>query len=413
MKIGIDFGTTNSAVAAIGDDGSPRTLCLFPGERVQRSVLHQAPDGEVRFGNAAFAHYVEDDMQGRLLRSLKAFLSQDVPKTQLAGKPTAFHELVSYYLGFLLRRVRAVTGREVTEVVLGRPVRFHAEPERDALALERLTAAVEQAGVPGARFVLEPVAAAHRYEHGLTRERIVLVGDFGGGTADFAVLRVGPGRVGRDRMRDVLATGGVALAGDALDGRFVQTFLLDHLGRGTSVRRVQTEEVIPWEHPILRHVQRLYYLHMLREKGLEERLESVWRRSSDRIAIRRLIRLIFEDLGFPMAWAIETAKRELSQADPAVFRFDGFYDDRLDLELEVGLAALEGGAADMLEAYGDEVGATVERAGLRASDVHEVFLTGGTSNVPFVRQLFARHFGSAKLRSADAFTSVCEGLALA
>src|SRR5687768_7215496 len=99
MKIGIDFGTTNSAVAVLGERG-PEILELAPGERTQRTVIHASTEGRITFGNAAFRAYVEQDLSGRFLRSLKAFLSQDVPKTTLAGRRYAFSDLVSAYLRF-------------------------------------------------------------------------------------------------------------------------------------------------------------------------------------------------------------------------------------------------------------------------------------------------------------------------
>jgi hypothetical chaperone protein len=413
VKLGIDFGTTNSAVAALDSGGNPVTLELVPGERVQRSVLHAATDGSIRFGNAAFAHYVDNDLQGRLLRSLKSFLPQDVPKTVLAGVPTEFHTLVSHYITYLLRAVHDVTGEAVTEVVVGRPVRFHDDPARDAVAVDRLATAITDAGVPRFRFALEPVAAAHRYEHDLRSDRTVLVGDFGGGTADFAVLRVGPSRIGGDRTHDVLGTSGVPRAGDALDGRFMNTFLLDQFGVGSTVRRVRSDESIPWVHPIQRHIQRLYYLHLLRDPALKRRLESVEHRSSDPLAVRRVIRLIFDDLGFSMAWAIEKSKQDLCEQDPATFTFDAFYDPRLDITTEVDLHRFALGSAEILASYEQAIAVALERAGLDRSGIDDVFLTGGSSSVPFVRDLFVGLFGGDKVRSADAFTSVCEGLALA
>ena len=64
MKIGIDFGTTNSAVAALGPDGRPAILELFPGERTQRTVIHASNEGGITFGNAAFRAYLEADLSG-------------------------------------------------------------------------------------------------------------------------------------------------------------------------------------------------------------------------------------------------------------------------------------------------------------------------------------------------------------
>jgi len=412
VRIGIDFGTTNSAVAIIDEHGSPRMIELMPGERVQRTVIYANPEGDVFFGNLAFHEYVEGDLIGRFLRSLKAFLPADVPNTTLAGKRMAFTELITAYLRYLVERTESVTGKTVTSAVIGRPVRFSHDPEREALASERLAQAVRDAGLHDIRFQLEPVAAAHTYELGLGSEKLVLVGDFGGGTSDFAVLRVGPKRMGGDRLQDVLSTSGVPAAGDALDGRFMDRFLMEEFGRGATVRTRDDTQTIPWDHPLQRQIQRLYYIHLLRDPALERRLRGVRSRISDPAIIDRMLKLVFDDLGYPMAWAIEKTKRALSASPTARFQFDEFYSERLNLDVEVDLAGFEQGSAELLGRYSDAVDEALAGASLGTEQIDEVFLTGGTSQLPFIRALFAERFGSEKLRSADAFTSVCEGLAL-
>jgi len=411
MKLGIDFGTTNSAVAIVGSDGVARALELFPGERTQRTVIYGSPQGAVSFGNAAFEAYLEHDLEGRFLRSIKAFLPYDVPRTHLCGQMVSFPELITAYLVFLRERAEALLDEPITEVTVGRPVRFHVDAAKDAAAVARLTEAVEAAGIRDWHLQLEPVAAAHRYEQELTRERIVLVGDFGGGTSDFAILRVGPGRTG-DRLDDVLATTGVAKAGDVLDGRFLDTFLMGFFGRGARITPRYATESQEWTHPILRHIQRLYYLHLLRTDDLAQRLDYVEAYIDDKIAIRRLRRLVFDDLGYPMAWSIEAAKRGLSEAAVVPFHFGEFYHPQLDIHTEVQRDVFADGCRAVLGEYDAAIDEALALAGLDSDGIDEVFLTGGTAQLPFLRDRFAARFGTDKLRSADAFTSVCEGLAL-
>jgi len=414
VKLGIDFGTTNSAVA-VSDPSRPergaRTVELFDDEPVQRTVIYASPEGEVSFGNEAFRAYLANDLEGRFLRSIKIFLPQEVPRTVFAGRMVSFQELVTQYLVFLRQRVEERLDAEITAVTVGRPVRFHDDPARDERAVAKLTAAVEAAGIGEAKLQLEPVAAAHAYEATLDEDRTVLVGDFGGGTSDFAILRVGPQR-GGDRLDDVLATSGVAMAGDVLDGRFMDTFLLDWFGRGHSITPRYATESEPWDHPILRHIQKLYYLHQLRSDDLEGRLDYVERYLDDPTPIRRLRRLVFDDLGYPMAWAIEGTKRALSDAEVATFHFGEFYADSLNITTEVQRDAFAEGCESVLRAYDAAIDEALAQAGLDDEGIDDVFLTGGTAQLPFLRSRFARRFGADTIRSADAFTSVCEGLAL-
>lgn len=413
MKLGIDFGTTNSAVAVVGGGGVPQIVELAPGERVQRTVIHASLDGRVSYGNAAFRAYLDDDLTGRFLRSIKAFLPDDVPDTTLVGRRWSFVALISAYLRFLIGRAEEVLGERATRIVVGRPVRFHADPERHAKAVARLEEAVT-AAVDGRPWtlVLEPVAAAHRYERTLDRERRVLVGDFGGGTSDFAVFRAGPGR-GGDRVADVLATSGVASAGDALDAEFLETFLLDAFGRGSRWREPPGDALVEWRHPVLYQIRRLYALPLIRTRLLDEGLQRLMPRMEDPTPIRRLHRLVFDDLGYPLAWAIEATKRSFSESDRPTFRFDEFHNKALNLERPVDLAAFRAGSAHLLAAWSRAVDDVLAAAGVGDDGVEDVFLTGGTSQLPFVRAAFADRFGADRLHGADALTSVCEGLALA
>jgi len=418
MKLGIDFGTTNSAVA-VSDPRHPergaRTVELFAGERVQRTVIYASPEGQVSFGNAAFRAYVDHDLEGRFLRSIKIFLPHDVPRTTLAGQRVSFEELVTRYLVFLRERVEERLDAEVTSVTVGRPVRFDDDDDRDRKAVAKLTRAVHDAGIRDARLQLEPVAAAHAFEATLTEERVVLVGDFGGGTSDFAVLKVGPRRRRApvdDRLDDVLATSGVPMAGNVLDGCFMDTFLLDSFGRGHRITPRYATESEPWDHPILRQIQQLYYLHLLRSDDLERRLAYVERYLDDPVPVRRLRRLVFDDLGYPMAWAIEGTKRALSEAERATFRFDEFHSPTLNLACEVDRGRYAEGCEEVMRAYDAAIDEALRRAGLGDDGIDDVFLTGGTAQLPFLRQRFVDRFSADRLRSADAFTSVCEGLAL-
>ena len=133
---------------------------------------------------------------------------------------------------------------------------------------------------------------------------------------------------------------------------------------------------------------------------------------SDWTVIRRLQRLIFDDLGYPMAWAIERTKRAFSEQPTATFTFDEFYSDSLDICVNVERTAFAAHSEAILTSYREAVNLALERAGLKDRAINVVFLTGGTSQLPFIRHLFTARFGEEKLRSADSFTSVCEGLAL-
>src|SRR5262249_60398473 len=91
----------------------------------------------------------------------------------------------------------------------------------------------------------EPVAAAYEYERSLDHDELVLIGDFGGGTSDFCLVRLGPGmRDADDRSQSILGIDGVPIAGGAFDGRIVRAVVAPRLGLG-SMRRSEHGKTLP------------------------------------------------------------------------------------------------------------------------------------------------------------------------
>src|SRR3954470_1786799 len=186
--IGIDFGTTNSVVAALRPDGSVVSLDHAGGE-VFRSVLclWQAGREGTRLaaGPAAIEAYLEDPLASRLIMSMKSYLAQrSFRETRIHGRAWTLEALVAAFLGELLAPFGAAPAR--ARVVVGRPVRFAGETADDAYGEERLRAAFAAAGLPEVTVALEPAAAGYRFASTLDAPATVLVGDLGGGTSDFS-----------------------------------------------------------------------------------------------------------------------------------------------------------------------------------------------------------------------------------
>jgi len=223
--IGLDFGTTNSAIA-VADSDRQATLATFADGSSTitnfRSILYfpardrSSPQkAETQAGPEAINSYLDADTKGRLIVSIKSYLASPLfTSTSINGRNYTLEDLIA----IILRRLRTTAmeqfGTSASQVVLGRPVRFSgAEDEAgEQLALQRLTTAAELAGFKQVSFELEPVAAAYQYETQLDHDELVLIGDFGGGTSDFTLARLGPGRK-KAGHSPVLGTSGVAIAG--------------------------------------------------------------------------------------------------------------------------------------------------------------------------------------------------------
>ncbi|HKA27978.1 MAG TPA: Hsp70 family protein, partial [Candidatus Binatia bacterium] len=289
-------------------------------------------------------------------------------------------------------------------VVVGRPVRFAGAraPDDDAFAIGRLESALRQAGFARVTFELEPVAAAYGYQQRLDHEELVLIGDFGGGTSDFTLVRLGPGGSA------ILGVDGVAVAGDAFDARLIRHVAAPGLGLG-SERRTAFGQVLPVPTWLYDRVERWEQLSFLKSRETSELLRKLRHEALEPEKIAALVHLVEDDLGFGLHGAVERAKRVLSASDAAEFRFT---DGSIDLAAAVSRTEFERWIATESDAITACVDALLSASGLVAADVATVFLTGGSSFVPAVRRIFADRFGAGRLRGGEELTTVATGLAL-
>src|SRR5579863_978183 len=256
MSVGIDFGTTNSAIAIADRETRSVSLAKFNEfAETFRSVLYFEKDGQgghrkltVSAGPAAIEHYLRSDHEGRFIQSLKSYLSlRSLTATNILGRTYAFEKLVAILAQHLRKDAEASLGPLPKRAVVGRPVRFaNAESaEDDEFAIDRLSSAMSAAGFEDVTFEYEPVAAAYFYEMRLHHDEIILVADFGGGTTDFSLIRVGPSERRTGSSRKVLGTAGVGLAGDAFDAKMVRHLVADLLGDGSMYRSMDKLLQVP------------------------------------------------------------------------------------------------------------------------------------------------------------------------
>jgi len=404
---GLDFGTSNSAVA-LPTGEVLRIDATAAQPRLFRTVLFFPEDTqEILAGNEAIERYQEDNA-GRFIQSMKTWLpASSFSRTQLRNRTLSLEELIAVFL----RRVRTLSteavGEEIDAVVLGRPARFSPDPKVDAFAEERLRKAAELAGFTSVRFLIEPIAAALAYEASLQKDEVVLVADFGAGTSDLTVMHLGPSRRGRgDRRADVVASSGVYVGGDRFDAAIMKHKLFPYFGHGSTYEAALGAKRMPMPTYVSSRLLSWNEMSLIREKKTRELIDLMLKTSDRKPAIQALHDLVMYNLGFRLYRAIEKAKVELSSAQTA--RID-FEDERIHIHETIERAEFETASAHLiteLEECTDELMTRVP-AGL---NIDSVFLTGGSSHVPAVQALFARKFGKEKLRTADAFTSVVEGL---
>lgn len=420
---GIDFGTTNSSVALVNGERKVElaSFIFLGGETFSsRSVLYfeqlKGSGGIKRThglsGPAAIERYLESDEKGRLIQSLKSHLtSRTLTGTEVFGRRHRLEELISRILSDLRKHAEKQFERPIQSAVVGRPVHFVGaeSDEDDDFAVARLSEAFRIAGFERVEFELEPVAAAYAYESNLDHEELILIGDFGGGTSDFTLLRVGPEARKRIRgRREMLGYSGVGVAGDAFDARIIRKLVSPALGSNSEARSLNKilAAVPAW---IYANLERWHYLSFLRTNNVREILKSARVRALEPEKIEALIAIIDQDLGYQLHQAVQRVKFALSQHESAEFRF---HDGGLDLRIPVTRREFETWISDDLKAIEASVDSLLRNAGIDARDVDRVFLTGGSSFVPAVRKIFASSFGKERIRGGHEFTSVAQGLAL-
>ncbi|MEW6186077.1 MAG: Hsp70 family protein [Thermodesulfobacteriota bacterium] len=425
---GLDFGTTNSSLSAVLN-GVVQLVDVedAPGpekdlnRKLLKSVLYFEDEYRVFIGQAAIDQYLKKDIDGRYMQSIKSYLPNiHYNYTSFPDKDFGLDELISIILKKMKTEGEVFLGQEVENVVLGRPVFFDKDPAIDALAQKRLQSAALLAGFRNIHFQMEPVAAALAYESSLKKgeEKVVFVGDLGGGTSDFSIIRLKGGRPrsGRDRNRDILAVGGVYIGGDRFDSDIMWERLAPYFGKEVVVEDFLGKTWLPMPAFIykLRH---WHQIPQLKDVRIQERLKDLKYRANDPRPIERLERLIDENYGLLLFQEIEKAKKELSSSLTSIISFqENTYFRGMDELIHIDELLTREEFEQIIEEDVSKINRcidqVIEDSELTPDRIDHVFLTGGSSYVPMIKKGFQQRFGGEKLVQSDAFTSVAFGLGI-
>ena len=406
--IGIDFGTTNSVLSVLEPDGSTTTAQFGPDHLATfRSVLCFWADEQGRqlqlksaAGPAAIEAYLDDPLDSRLIMSMKSYLAQrSFTQTTLYGRAVTLEQLIAIFLrAFLAASNIAV---EDAHIIAGRPVRFVGETADDALGEQRLRDAFAQAGLTRIDTALEPEAAGYRFARDLTAPAKVLIGDFGGGTSDFSIVRFDRGTV------TPIATTGIGIAGDAFDFRIIDAVISPLLGKGDTYKVMKTALPVPPEY--FSAFARWHRLSLMKAPKTLRAIAEVAKAARHPERLLGLISLIEDEMGYQLYQVVSAAKATLSRADHATL---AFHHKNIHIHETITRADFEAWIAPDIARMGETVDQALALANLPQSGIDHVFLTGGTSFVPAVRRLFETRFGHDRVSTGGEFVSVAEGLAL-
>lgn len=421
QALGLDFGTTNSAVALAETGRAPR-LAQFPTSHGEtetfRSILFfEAGNLKRQRAEAAYAgpsaieHYLESSHRGRFIQSLKAYLGDaSFTGTMVGGRQRTLEALIGLILQKLLAAATASLGPLPDRVIVGRPVHFtDARSEQDDnLALARMKTALSLAGISDPQFEFEPVAAAYAYQQSIQTPETVLIADFGGGTSDFSLLSLAPGDSTQPGPIEILGNDGVAFAGDVFDRAIVRHAVAPRLGQGSQYVS-GPDKVLPMPDWVYAKLERWHYLSFLKSPATIEMIERVQSTSNAPREIAALLNLIDSDLGYELHAHVNRTKIQLSSKLDSTFHFDLY---PIAIDWQATRAEFEGWIQPQLDGISNTVDELLATTGVEPTAIDRVFLTGGSSFVPAVRDIFAKRFGSSKLAGGHELTSVATGLAL-
>ena len=414
-SLGIDFGTTNTVLALADAEGAARlvTFAAPEGELFAfRSCISfyapaEAPqDRQIAAGPWAIDAYVEDPAETRFIQSFKSFAAQEsFTETQILGRRYRFEDLLSTFL----LKVRDYAGGSLSglpdRVIVGRPVTFAGGAPKESLALERYEIAFKRMGVREVLYAYEPVGAAFFFARELKEDATVLVGDFGGGTSDFSIIRFE--RHGGEMRAIPLGRAGVGVAGDAFDYRIIDNLVSPELGKGSSYETFG--KVLPIPNRYYAAFARWDQLAMMRASRDMREIRKLVREAVEPEKITRLVETLDENYGYRLYRAVSKLKEALSTEAMAEFRFEA---GSIRIVRDVARTQFEGWIAPELAKIEVAVDQALADAGLPAGGIDRVFLTGGSSLVPAVRAIFHRRFESGRIETGAELESIASGLAL-
>ncbi|WP_434725168.1 Hsp70 family protein [Mesorhizobium sp. RIZ17] len=405
---GIDFGTSNSTVGVIRD-GRARLVAL-EGEQptLPSAVFFNFEDGYTYFGRRAISDYT-DSIEGRLMRSLKSVLGSSLAneKTRIKARQIGFVDIIGLFIDHLKKRLEEDAGGPVDNVVLGRPVQFvDDDAAADMKAQGELEKAARAQGFRHIAFQFEPIAAALDYEQTVTGEELALIVDMGGGTSDFSIVRVSPERArSTDRKADILANRGIHIGGTDFDRLLSIAHVMPELGYLT--RTKDHKRNLPAAYFIdLATWQRINLVYTA--KAMND-LRQIRYEAERADLVDRFIHVVEHRYGHAMAGLVERAKIALTDQPSAQVKVSL---PGARFAAEITRAGLEETIGGDIERVTETVQQTIADAGVAASAITAVFLTGGSTAIPLAKRRILSLVPQASVIEGDMFGSVGLGLAL-
>ncbi len=377
---------------------------LLESMTVQDLPLQQLVEtGEFAFGEEGFKRYLKMPDKGRLIYSPKNFLGANL----VAGQQQAFVGLISKQLAFFRHSAEQQLKKKVETAVIGRPVRFHGTrgQEGNEQAIDIMRQAAKLAGFSKVEFLEEPIAAAYKIEPTLNKATNVLVVDIGGGTTDICCIKLSPEkRALLNRQQDVLSVTGTRLGGMECDKNLIVKSIAPTMGQGLLMHNglpvppaYFSDMCAVDDIPKLNHFfSDEYWLDIAQTKSVLKQPK----------LLERLQVVQEEKLSARLVNSARLAKELLSSKQKITLPLHYI---EADYDVELDITELKRSMQSWLRRVKSLISECVNNS---SEPAEMLFVTGGMSLSPIVKQELLEMLPDLPLMQGDAFNSVCEGLAI-
>lgn len=413
VSCGIDFGTTNSSAAIFRNNLNPSLVALENDNvTIPSALFFKTSDNSIYYGREAMQMYMKGE-QGRCMRSLKRVLGTNLMSTGTTiGKTNVkFEKIIGHFLQNIKDKIDAAVGMDVENVVMGRPVHFRDnDPQGDKTAENELRRVACSVGFNNIEFQFEPIAAAFAHETAIEQEKLACVVDIGGGTSDFSIIRLGRNFINKqDRKDDILANTGVRIGGNDFDKALSIKTFMPEFGMGTTrggKSKFDKELPVPtYQFFDLSEWSSINSLYNYKTISL---VKNNLFNANEPEKYGRLLEIIENETGHKLLSIVEDTKIELTKKDFAnvVLNFMSgnptFEVKRKDFEKSISLN---------MDKVSLNVVECIKQAQISPKDISLVVLTGGSTEVPYVKDRLCSFFPEAQISQENKLSSVGLGLA--
>lgn len=407
VSAGIDFGTTNSAIAVSEKGNLPRLIPFANHPTIPSAIFYPADKSGVLFGNQAIQAYLSGQ-EGRFMRSLKRVLGTDLMAvgTTINGQQRRFENILAQFVAYLKNTAEESLQEQISRVVMGRPVHFRDNDSvGDAKAEKELENIARSVGFSEICFQYEPIAAAFAHEAKLQEEKLACVVDIGGGTSDFALIRLGPKpAMKNNRKDDILASTGVRIGGNDFDRDLSLRCFMPSFGYQTTygaqnlfVPSSQYFELAEWS-----RINSAYTYKNL--KIVNEVLANAHQPEQ----YARLRDILVRETGHKILNDVEQTKIELTEEE-CVSKTLAYVAGKPTIQ--AARAAFDASIAKDVEKISAALNECLIMASVKAENIGLVILTGGSTEIPLINKTMRNIFKEAAFSSGDKLSSVGLGLA--